>query len=91
MIDRERWFLPLLGAGLLLCGAFYAEEAIHFIHYGGDPTDYTTMIDVLKCEPVPGDSAEVECPIRGYGRQRYRYQDTKHPAFNKMTSIDRNQ
>ena len=82
MISSEKTFYRVLLLGLLLCVALYAEETIHFIHYGLKNPYELWMKDISKCQRVPGSSTEFECPVEGYGMVRCRYKDHSDPGHN---------
>ena len=90
MLKSEKNFYRTLAAGLLLCAGLYAEEMLHFIHFGyQNPENDTWTRDVTACKPVPGRDTDIECPVRGYGWYRYRYVDHKYPNRNDMVPVDR--
>ncbi len=78
MITNGKIFYRVLLLGLLLCVALYAEETVHFLHYGWKSIDTDSRVsDISKCRRVPASDTELECPIRGYGLTRYRIKDHK--------------
>jgi hypothetical protein len=88
MITSEKTFYRALLLGLLLCVALYAEEAVHFIHYGWNSPDTDAWIsDISKCQRVARSSTDLECPIAGYGLALYRYMDHKDPGHNTPNDI----
>jgi hypothetical protein len=81
MTTNGETFYRVLLLGLLLCVALYAEETVHFLHYGWKSADTDGWIsDISKCQRVPGSDTDLECPIRGYGLTRYRYRDRDHKS-----------
>jgi hypothetical protein len=88
MITSEKNFYRVLLLGLLLCVALYAEETIHFLHYGWkDPDSDAWISDISKCKRVAGSSTDLKCPIRGYGLALYRYRDHKAPGHDTPNDI----
>jgi hypothetical protein len=89
MVHSEKTFYRIFLPGLLLCLALYAEETVHFLHYGWNSPDNAAWIgDLSKCQRVPGSNTDLECQIRGYGLARYRYrQDAKDPKNNMPNHI----
>jgi hypothetical protein len=88
MILSEKTFYRVLLLGLLLCGALYGEETVHFLRYGWNNPDTDAWInDISKCQRVPGSSIDLECPIRGYGLALYRYKEHKEPGHDKPNEI----
>jgi hypothetical protein len=89
MITSEKNFYRVLLLGLLLCVALYAEETVHFIHYGlNSPYDELWMTDISKCQQVRGSSTELECPIKGYGLVRCRYKNHRDPGHNTPKDLE---
>jgi hypothetical protein len=92
MIRNERDFRRILLSSLALCLALYAEETVHYLRYGwSGPDNSPRTRDLSQCHPVLGNSADIECPVRGYGLARYRLQNHRPPPDNDMVFIDRNQ
>lgn len=92
-MHSEKIFYRILLPGLLLCLALYAEEAVHFLHYGLiSPDNDAWTRDISSCKPVTGNITEIECPVRGYGMARYRYKfhiDPGHHIRNSIFFVDR--
>jgi hypothetical protein len=87
MITSEKNFYRIVLLGLLLCVALYAEETVHFLHYGWkSPGDELWGKDISKCQPVPG-STYLECPIKGYGMARFRYLHHRDPGHYTREDI----
>lgn len=83
---RKNTFELTLVTGLTLCLAFYAEETVHFLHYGrsGIPASDTDQIPAF-CEPVAGMShSDFECLIDGYGRARYRHLNHQYQFIDRI-------
>jgi hypothetical protein len=92
MIRNDKIFYRVLTVSVFLCVALYAEEVVHFMHYGWDSPDNNFFTrDMSVCRPVPGKSADVECPIKGYGWARFRYNQKYHSYFkhNFIDFVDR--
>ena len=87
---QKKLFNKLAAWGLLLCLVLYAEETVHFLHYGWKgPDNLLATRDVSDCRPVPGKNMDMECPVRGYGWARVRYKDHDGPNYTHMKYIDR--
>jgi hypothetical protein len=92
MIRNERAFRRILLFALAFCLSLYAEETIHYLRCGwNSPDDSPRTRGLSQCRPVPGNSTDIECPVRGFGMARYRYQNRRPPPDNDMVFIDRNQ
>ena len=88
MIRSEKTFYRVFLLGLLLCLILYAEEAVHFLHYGWRSQDTDSWVsDISKCQRVEGSSTDLKCPIKGYGLVLYRYRDYKVPGHNTPNDI----
>ena len=88
MIRNDRIFFRVFAISTLLCAVLYAEEIAHFMHYGWDSPDNDFFTrDMSVCKPVPGSNIDVECPIRGYGWARFRYNQNYH-SYARHSSID---
>jgi hypothetical protein len=89
-ILQQRLFLPLILASLAVCLVLYAIEAAHFVRYGWrSPDNDAWNRDISACQPVPGSSTDIECPVRGYGHARYRFGPRQAPAHKEIFFIDR--
>lgn len=92
MMRNGRTFHRILVVALALCVALYSEETIRYLRYGWNSPDNSPWTrDLSQCRPVPGSSTDIECPVRGYGLARYRYQQHRTPQDNDIIFIDRNQ
>jgi hypothetical protein len=92
MIRNDKVFYRVLAVSVLLCVALYAEETVHFMRYGWSSPDNNFFTrDMTDCKPVPGKITDVECPIRGYGWTRFRYNQNFHSSFkrNFIDAVDR--
>lgn len=90
MMDNDRIFYPVLLAALAICLGLYAEEALHFKHFGWScPDNDTRTRDITRCQPVAGSATDVECPVEGYGLQRYQFLGANDPLQARMAVIDR--
>jgi len=73
MARSDTTFYGVFLASLALCLALYAEEALHFKHYGWkSPDNMPGGRQLVRCRPVPGTSADYDCPVQGYGWAQYR-------------------
>jgi hypothetical protein len=92
MSRGDRIFHRILVFALALCLGLYAEEAVHYFHNGwNSPDNFPRTRDLSQCLPVPGSSTDIECPVKGYGLARYRYQNHRLPPDNDIVFVDRNQ
>jgi hypothetical protein len=87
---QQKFFLPLILAGLAVCLVLYAVETAHFVRYGWhSPDNDAWNRDISACRPVPGSSTDIECPVRGYGYARYRFGPRQTPTHKEIFIIDR--
>ena len=89
-ILQQKLFLSLILAGLALCIVLYTVEIAHFVRYGWrSPDNDAWNRDISACQPVPGSSTDIECPVRGYGSARYRFGPRQAPTHKEIFFIDR--